>query len=361
MAVSDLTNTTWVFDDAADVKTAADYVIVSYNINFTSNNSNYTLLKFDNDPIEPEMFYNTLGVYSANNSEGIYWWDAGEYKVIEITGGTDVTNATLIAWLEANATQITISDLTNTTWLLNNSFALPQNLDISYAINFTSNNNTFKNIYLDDDYGEDNFMISYYTADNQTIYVYDSFDGGWTNQAYRTIEITGGTDVTNATLISWLEAHATQQGGGSTGTVLKIYSNDERATAYDIYVQGGTYVTPTKLATVQRTPTPSGYNITCTIQEYYIGDKQYLRFYDGQDSSGTLLYESTGTVLATSPLTLTSTTGYIYVTTVVQTWGNFELSNAVNCTLSEVVTDAAWLITFTDNNATCIVYVAYAD
>lgn len=36
------------------------------------------------------------------------------------------------------------------------------------------------------------------------------YSDNWTNEAYRTIEITGGTDATNANLISWLQANATQ-------------------------------------------------------------------------------------------------------------------------------------------------------
>jgi hypothetical protein len=31
----------------------------------------------------------------------------------------------------------------------------------------------------------------------------------WTNENYKTIKITGGTDATNTTLISWLYANAT--------------------------------------------------------------------------------------------------------------------------------------------------------
>jgi len=38
---------------------------------------------------------------------------------------------------------------------------------------------------------------------------FQTIGDGWVNEAYRTIEISGGTDATNPALISWLEANAT--------------------------------------------------------------------------------------------------------------------------------------------------------
>jgi hypothetical protein len=53
-------------------------------------------------------------------------------------------------------------------------------------------------------------------AESALFYYVDSskydrvYDDGWSNTAYKTIHITSGTDVTNANLISWLEANAVQ-------------------------------------------------------------------------------------------------------------------------------------------------------
>lgn len=114
---------------------------------------------------------------------------------------------------------MSVSDLTNTTWLLNSTLIEYDDYyyyDAEFFINFNSNGNSY-NIFEfyknTDDYNFNNLIYS------SNVYVYDFLNNTWTNQAYRTIEITGGTDATNSTLISWLEANATQQeSGGDTST-----------------------------------------------------------------------------------------------------------------------------------------------
>lgn len=94
----------------------------------------------------------------------------------------------------------TITDLTNTTWYLNPSI----NTNTFAYINFTANNNTYTyfRCYYDDERG-----IRVIKYDNTTVYGNSWLD----NDNYRTIYITGGTDATNSTFISWLQANATQQ------------------------------------------------------------------------------------------------------------------------------------------------------
>lgn len=98
-----------------------------------------------------------------------------------------------------------VTDLTGTKWLINN---LPErpSTDFSFSINFSSNNNNYTQLQLK--------HSAVLWNDAGIIYddlaVYGSFGGWHQGEAYRTIEITGGTDVTNRVFIAWLTANATQ-------------------------------------------------------------------------------------------------------------------------------------------------------
>lgn len=105
----------------------------------------------------------------------------------------------------------TITDLTGTTWLFNNSLNFPSS-SRTYNINFNSNNTTYTSIYVSDD-GEEWLDFNGTT----TIQPYTSWNG-WSNNAYKTIDITGGIDVTNSKFILWLQNNATQQQPTQTGT-----------------------------------------------------------------------------------------------------------------------------------------------
>lgn len=101
-----------------------------------------------------------------------------------------------------------VSDLTNTTWVINEYPNVNLN-DIIFYINFTSANQNWNRIRIDSDYSSG---IGYGNQNQSgTLLVYENEITSWSNNAYKTITITGGTDVTNATLIAWLEANATQQ------------------------------------------------------------------------------------------------------------------------------------------------------
>ena len=118
MAAIDLTGTKWVFND--DITPITNNSV--FQINFSSNSYNLVALatgqqvdQYDK-PIEGVAFITYYKVYpssvisdsilSYTTFEGhsyAYWTD-NSYKTITITGGVDATNATLISWLEANAT-----------------------------------------------------------------------------------------------------------------------------------------------------------------------------------------------------------------------------------------------------------------
>lgn len=101
---------------------------------------------------------------------------------------------------------MSVADLTGTTWLINSSYSDPSST-IWKSINFTSNSTAFNAITIYDDMDNEQ-TIAYRGAEEYPTIVYSR---GWTNEAYRTIVITGGTDATDATLIAWLEANAEQE------------------------------------------------------------------------------------------------------------------------------------------------------
>lgn len=130
-----------------------------------------------------------------------------------------------------------ISDLTGTTWTLNSTISQFNNTgsgtNSTYDINFISNNTTYDRIYAlewstvltragggdgppePEPGGGENFIKYYSTSPYiETTAVTGTPGTGicdtWTNEAYKIIQITGGTDATDATLIAWFEANATQ-------------------------------------------------------------------------------------------------------------------------------------------------------
>ena len=102
---------------------------------------------------------------------------------------------------------MSITDLTGTTWLIDEVPTIPSSMRM-YRVDFSS-----------DDYTEgaginigvlppllDGIMYVSNSA-NRAVY---SISGGWADEAYRTITFTGGTDATNADLIAWIQANAEQ-------------------------------------------------------------------------------------------------------------------------------------------------------
>ena len=105
MAKTDLTNTTWVFNDIITIND--NY---SWDINFISNNTNFAFIKhsasFSGNLAYLDSEQNITGVYGGSK------WKNEAYKIIIITGGNNVTDITLISWLQANATQVTLVNST---------------------------------------------------------------------------------------------------------------------------------------------------------------------------------------------------------------------------------------------------------
>ena len=97
-----------------------------------------------------------------------------------------------------------VTDLTGTTWYFNSIINLPPGTaKYLWDINFTINDGSVVNCTRFDLYDD---SINYTGFD----WVYEEFSG-WIYEDARTIHITGGADVTDATFIEWLEENAVQQ------------------------------------------------------------------------------------------------------------------------------------------------------
>lgn len=101
MAITDLTGTTWRINDVPVIGSS-----VTYDINFSVDVSgftiDYTKLRLNTTPSIDYSEYQSdwVGVYDSRG------WTHSDFQTIMINDGTDVTNATLIAWFKANATQL---------------------------------------------------------------------------------------------------------------------------------------------------------------------------------------------------------------------------------------------------------------
>lgn len=112
MAITDLTNTTWKFNDVPDISTSN-----SWQIDFTSDyaSTKHNGLKVRISRPNALQYAHGAGITINVFTEGA--WVHEEYRTITITGGTDSTNATLISWLQVNATLQVTDIVVNSTTL----------------------------------------------------------------------------------------------------------------------------------------------------------------------------------------------------------------------------------------------------
>lgn len=246
MAITNLTNTKWYFKEPLDHCGISNQAEswgdgISYNsrfsINFTSNNTQYTSLSYVLGTTSDTPFVD------YDDGTRVYMfttWEDEVYRTITITGGEDVTDPDCITWITSNAIQLEIPedpddnpedpgsddggdggnplvDLTNTSWYFNETIdsSLCTNLEYppagyngGFSINFVSNETNFD--YLGADIGNGMSDSLWYNHDSVDEGVYDYADNTWYDESYRTITITGGDDVINPDLITWITSNARQ-------------------------------------------------------------------------------------------------------------------------------------------------------
>ena len=235
-----------------------------------------------------------------------------------------------------------VTDLTGTTWVFDG-FSVEYLTD-SYDISFQSNGNSYiKYEWEADTVGEDEYdiyWVKYYSSESSFIYAYQN--GDWTNEAYATITITGGTDATSsspyfADLLDFLETNATQVPSGNTYTFINTLTNITHGNVSFIVELDSGYQLPSSSSSITVTngtlvsydnttgeivvngdnveisisceEIPSGYNVTLTPGPYGPDESYVYTIYDGQDDTG----EELGTVSYPNSITVTIASGYMCI------------------------------------------------
>jgi len=145
-----------------------------------------------------------------------------------------------------------VTDLTGTKWLFNDvctSAGASSSFNITYISSVDNEERTsLSSPYLERVYRVSTIMLGYsssgtYITSDDLIYSAASEGEGWYDTSVNpyvklstppTIEITGGTDVTNSDLITWLEANATQIIDLTAGETYRLKDEIQLLT-FDIY------------------------------------------------------------------------------------------------------------------------------
>lgn len=239
---------TWVFNDVISIDSGTtfnvDFTItvdgVTYNetaIKYTSIVSgNYTYVDYNGGT-------NVSAFTMLSNGAVSNTWNNEQYKTIVILN--EPTDETFITWLQANATKqetkvlkrLYLGDVVKSfgtkqlrklttvkpeepaesivgTWVFNDTVNLSP-VDVSYSISGSLqtgyNFDAIKiKLFLSSNDGNAYWYLTYNLVDVGDVGVY-SDEEGWGNVNDKTITITGGADITNETLITWLKANATKQ------------------------------------------------------------------------------------------------------------------------------------------------------
>lgn len=206
LKVTDLTNTTWYVPSGWSARSgyghfsiAGTYVKNSTSeASFNSFSIGYLFDGPDEVSIDSWVAFDTYGIDTNNQFS------------LTITGGTDITNPKLIAWLETYGTQLKVTNLTNTTWKINSTECVA-----GYG-KFSLDMIVFEQSivgYLGVGYSFDDSSFSpVATANSVEVYNDSDFIVNKLNVG-KTFTITGGDDVTNPKLIAWLSKWGELEGG----------------------------------------------------------------------------------------------------------------------------------------------------
>ncbi len=116
----------------------------------------------------------------------------------------------IIQYNNKNYTKKKVINLSNTTWLLNDSLNLLE--DTLFSINFTSNNINFEFFNFSTTSGNTTLIYTDTNSTN-TVNAYSGQTNTWADNTYKTIAITNGTDINKYKLYDWLTKNGTIQSG----------------------------------------------------------------------------------------------------------------------------------------------------
>lgn len=237
MPITDLTGYTW-----KDIHIDNNFSSRYFSLNTKINGVDYSHVYTDNDDVNPQGYMWSITFYNSNPTESnavTFGYPESYSEQVEIIGGADATNETLIRYLEqygtlsqptpstpqnikigtsnvdikVGTTQIVKAyvgselvwakvepEPTGETWVINES---PNVTTGVFDVEYSSNNQDFVRLILAS-FGA--VKINFIDSNTTITTVYN--DGIWTNQAYRTI--TFSTPPTGD-LLTWLQANAVKQ------------------------------------------------------------------------------------------------------------------------------------------------------
>lgn len=197
MAITDLTGTSWYINNNPTAASNIDY----YHITFESRGTTFALITINDSA---SIVYDETDAYYFGDG-----WRYQMYRAITISGGDDVASQGLISWLEANAVQIEVDTLVNTSWIIND---VPETM-VGRAQYGQGTNLTFNIVGSDTEYSNFTWLssskLSYRigpAVDQNYLDVYNN--GTWVSNDYRIITITGGSDATLNFDRGWFQTNA---------------------------------------------------------------------------------------------------------------------------------------------------------
>lgn len=157
---------------------------------FTTTNEQQTILDNDNIIIIDDEILTKKGVDTSVVADDYIQIGGYSYYFSNKTYKLTWTSTTYTLKL------ISGTDLTGFTWVANSTLKGIEN--IGGNITFTSNSTEYTSL----SYNATNKTLSYIDSSGTATVVYNS--GTWTATAYKTIKISGGTDISSDDLYSWL-------------------------------------------------------------------------------------------------------------------------------------------------------------
>lgn len=108
--ITDLTGTKWEFNEdlsGTELEEFYEDVGSNFDLDFISNNSNYDNVAIEFVmPLSYNIYYRNVVTSDTQVYDYVNGWLNQSYRIIEITGGPDVTEPALISAIQGIATQI---------------------------------------------------------------------------------------------------------------------------------------------------------------------------------------------------------------------------------------------------------------
>lgn len=216
----------WKWNDNPVVNNAIDTV----HIIFTCNNTSYTSISISNTTSGPGNI-----CYGPTNNV-VYGLDLGDtwsnqaYRTLDFGSSPQEVSDEFYDYLRANATQI---NSVSGVWVWNDGDNIYER-DGTVSVNFTSNGQSYSSMVFS--YGYDgpdfdparvDFSIKYDTT--EVLFATYSYQGSWSNQAYRTVDFGSIEQEVSQEFYNYLIQNANQGGEEPVNDVVKTVSSDNLA------------------------------------------------------------------------------------------------------------------------------------